>query len=224
MVGNRYAVAGPRLKSRFIGKLPSRRGEAGANYRFLRQLFRFPFIHERDYFRLGDNPPRTPKIGASRGWKRALACMRQLRSIWTAQSPPVLMQIASRRDGLRRAEYQSRSQARTSKKIDNPARRCCCHNYPHAGAGSVRAILMGAFRSEGSADLPDNLARRPHSGFLLCGISQRRRCIALRESADEGLAHWRPRRYAGHSGGAGQGGSSAPPMRNPPSEVTRLDR
>jgi hypothetical protein len=30
------------------------------------------------YFRIGHHPPRTPKIGASRGWKRALACSRQL--------------------------------------------------------------------------------------------------------------------------------------------------
>jgi hypothetical protein len=32
------------------------------------------------YFRIGDNPPGTPKTGASRSWKRALACSRQLRT------------------------------------------------------------------------------------------------------------------------------------------------
>jgi hypothetical protein len=33
---------------------------------------------KRRHFRVGDHPPRTPKIGASRGWKRALACSRHL--------------------------------------------------------------------------------------------------------------------------------------------------
>src|SRR3984885_12732836 len=35
---------------------------------------------KRRHFRVGDHPPRTPKIGARRAWKRALACWRQLRA------------------------------------------------------------------------------------------------------------------------------------------------
>jgi hypothetical protein len=40
------------------------------------------FIRPVPHFRIGDQPPGTPKTGASRSWKRALACSRQLRSVF----------------------------------------------------------------------------------------------------------------------------------------------